>query len=479
MWKYKPKEDQLLSKLSGKQEMLIDIPIIRSTKMEVEDQPQSNIEDLIEVSLNSSYQCIQRKQSKQIISMMTTVKTKDIQIQNKRIGIDFIILVDVSSSMLGAKIELAQSTLSFIVGELAPQDRLSIIKFSDESQIVTPLMPMTPENKLKSKQVIYSRLCCCGSTNIIKGLKDAYDVITSRKEQNVATSIFFLSDGEDTNGNTFQNFKDFLNTQEKNCQQKTMDYSINCFGYGRDHDEKLLSMMASFKQGNFYYIKDLKKIDDCFIDCFGKLLSTFAVNSEINLFLNGGVKFVKKYGYHWDSEKMLGKGKINLKTIASGFETNYLAELEVPSLDNNEEFLKIAVAILSFDSDGKGCSISKELKLQIVDSPNLGPVNNRVEEEMVRVKLADLVLKVEENIEKKDFTKVNNMINDFKGQLGCNLNLKPVYKEQMLGIVSDDLMDAKYTKQAYHALSNFQAAPQYACFGAQTNCLQRSMKTRK
>lgn len=69
--------------------------------------------------------------------------------------------------------------------------------------------------------------------------------------------------------------------------KKGMDYKINSFGYGTDHDEKVLSMISSFRNGNFYYIKEIKQVGECFVDCLGYLMSYIAKSAEINLFLNG------------------------------------------------------------------------------------------------------------------------------------------------------------------------------------------------
>jgi Mg-chelatase subunit ChlD len=467
-----------LSKFSNKLEFLQDQPIIHNTQIEIETEAPSNMQDLISLSLTSNYTKIKRSSSAQKIPLMATIKTKDVKIQDKRLGLDLILIVDVSSSMMGNKIELVQETLSFILGELTPQDRVSIVKFNQESQILTPLMPMTPENIQKAKGMVYSRLSCFGSTDIIKGLKDGFDLILNRREVNHLTSIFFLSDGEDTNGNSMKSFQDLIDSQDLRCKAKGMDFNINCFGYGRDHDEKVLGMFAAKKQGNFYYIKDLKSIDECFIDCFGKLISTFAINAEINLFLNGNIKFFKKYGPCWSQENMLGKGRINIKTIAAGFETHYLAEIEVPAISEDEEVLKVAVAILTYDAKGQGTSLSNELKLTIVNDNNLGPVNSQVEEEAIRLRLADLTVQVENKVQSKNFLDAQKLVNDFKGLVVENKNITPVFAEKALGWVSQDMQDPKYSQQLKFGMINRQAAP---IFGSmyQFNSCQNDMLQRK
>ena len=68
--------------------------------------------------------------------------------QEKRLGMDLIMVIDVSGSMNGEKIQLVKETLNFLVDELKDIDRLSFIVFDNKFQVLSHLSPMTEENKL-------------------------------------------------------------------------------------------------------------------------------------------------------------------------------------------------------------------------------------------------------------------------------------------------------------------------------------------
>lgn len=51
------------------------------------------------------------------------------------------------------------------------------------------------------------------------------------------------------------------------------NYTIHCFGYGEDHDQILMRNISQLKDGNFYYIQEIEKIDEYFIDALGGLFS--------------------------------------------------------------------------------------------------------------------------------------------------------------------------------------------------------------
>lgn len=52
--------------------------------------------------------------------------------------------------------------------------------------------------------------------------------------------------------------------------------TIHSFGFGKDHDPELMNEIASMKDGNFYFIEDLTKLDECFIDALAALFSVVA-----------------------------------------------------------------------------------------------------------------------------------------------------------------------------------------------------------
>jgi len=53
-------------------------------------------------------------------------------------------------------------------------------------------------------------------------------------------------------------------------------FTINTFGYGKDHDEDLMDDIAKLKDGTFYFIEKADDVGECFADCVGGLISVVA-----------------------------------------------------------------------------------------------------------------------------------------------------------------------------------------------------------
>lgn len=116
---------------------------------------------------------------------------------------------------------------------------------------------------------------------------------------NTISSIFLLSDGQDSAALPL--FKNTLSDATPGI------YSLHSFGFGDDHDPHLMTEMAKIKQGNFYYIQQLNKIDEAFVNALGALISIAIENITIRLSLVAEGKFLgiqvsKVYGDLWKQE---------------------------------------------------------------------------------------------------------------------------------------------------------------------------------
>ena len=76
----------------------------------------------------------------QVLPIVFSVNTKNMQEDNGTVGIDLVIVIDNSGSMSGEKIELVKQTLKFIVDIMKPNDRMCLISFESAGNRLTPLI---------------------------------------------------------------------------------------------------------------------------------------------------------------------------------------------------------------------------------------------------------------------------------------------------------------------------------------------------
>lgn len=121
-----------------------------------------------------------------------------------------------------------------------------------------------------------------------------------RTYKNDVTSVFLLSDGQD-NKKTPNLLVDLMNSKK----YKGIDtFSIQSFGFGKDHDEDLMTEIAKVMDGNFFFIKELDTLDEAFCSALGGIISVVAKELTLNIQnISKGrmkdVKISKTYGGMW------------------------------------------------------------------------------------------------------------------------------------------------------------------------------------
>ncbi|CAD8141053.1 unnamed protein product [Paramecium octaurelia] len=290
-----------------------------------------NIEDLIEVKVQAQYDfCKLKKSEKQSIPAMVSIITKDIEQYAKNnssieAGIDLICVIDKSGSMSGQKIQSVQQSLVQLLNFLSEKDRLCLIVFNGSAQRHTPLKTLTEGNKKYFKAAI-AAITAGGSTNIAAGTDIAFQQIQQRKMKNQVTSIFLLSDGQDSGAaQSIQKQKD-----------RIIDVvTIHSFGYGSDHDADLMSKICKVGQGSFYYIENVKLLDEFFADALGRLSSALAEKVQIDIKCSPqipyqDVQIQKTYGDMWKSFEQGRFYQINVPSIASDSRKDFVFEIALP-----------------------------------------------------------------------------------------------------------------------------------------------------
>ncbi|XP_066385083.1 E3 ubiquitin-protein ligase WAV3-like [Miscanthus floridulus] len=118
-----------------------------------------------------------------------------------RAPLDLVAVLDVSGSMKDEKLALVKQAMCFIIDQLGPADRLSVVTFSNDASCLTRLAGMSDAGKAPAKIAVES-LAVQGSTNIRQGLRVGAEVLAGRREKNAVAGMILLSDGQENYGGT-------------------------------------------------------------------------------------------------------------------------------------------------------------------------------------------------------------------------------------------------------------------------------------
>ena len=250
----------------------------------------------------------------------------------QKVNADLICVIDISGSMSGAKIHLVRESLKVLIDMMDPKDRIALVLFSDSAQLYYDLNYLTSENKSKLKELI-NRINASGGTAIASGLQIAVDIL--KKEKNKTTtnsgrssSVLLLSDGQDN----------YLNDEQLGEKLKSftkgegLSFTLNTFGYGYDHDPKIMTKLASLRDGSFFLVEDYNKVGEYFVAVLGGCISAISKNCELNVkLLNNYCKIVKIFGKNNLYSHELKDNSFSTKMLQfiSGKEYTYVFEVKL------------------------------------------------------------------------------------------------------------------------------------------------------
>jgi Mg-chelatase subunit ChlD len=234
------------------------------------------------LSLSCTTEYTQLSLNEQEVYMMLSLKAPEYESPDRqgRAPLDLICVIDVSGSMHGDKIELMKKTLLFMVDQLKPMDKCSIVTFDSSINVPLQLMNMDDLNKKKATEVIKKQ--SAGScTNLSGGLLKGLEVMRDRKNPSDVTSILLFTDGLANEGITAS--KDIVEIVQKQLMEYGKHVSLFTFGFGTDHDANMLRAISDAANGLYYYMEGLDQIPQTLSDCLGGLLSILAQNIQLKI----------------------------------------------------------------------------------------------------------------------------------------------------------------------------------------------------
>jgi len=182
------------------------------------------------------------------------------------------LVIDVSRSMRGKKIECARDAAKLVVNSLRADDYVSITTFSDEAMVIAP------STKAIEKDAIVSSL---DKIHIISGTRMYHGMEAGAREMHkvrigsTINRMILLTDG--------------MTEGEDRCcaiagQEAENKVAISAFGIGDKYNEELLIEIADKTLGTFYHLRAPEQIIEQFQKEVG--LASASVISDVTLSLN-------------------------------------------------------------------------------------------------------------------------------------------------------------------------------------------------
>ena len=250
----------------------------------------------------------------------------------KRVSADLICVIDISGSMEGEKIKLVKESLKILVDMMEEKDRIALVLFDQKAKLYFNLEYLTKENKDKLKAQI-EKIEASGGTNIASGLQIAVEILKQQKNnpkdnEERSSTVLLLSDGCDNYLNDTQ-LGEKLKSLTKGAN---LSFTLNTFGYGYDHDPKIMNKLANLRDGSFFLVEDYNKVGEYFVSVLGGCISMISKNAQLDVkLINDNCKIVKIFGennfYSYELNDFLFSTK--MLQFISGKEYTFVLEIKV------------------------------------------------------------------------------------------------------------------------------------------------------
>ncbi|XP_010535611.1 PREDICTED: uncharacterized protein LOC104810864 isoform X2 [Tarenaya hassleriana] len=325
---------------------------------------------------------------------------------SSRAPVDLVTVLDVSGSMAGTKLALLKRAMGFVIQNLGPFDRLSVIAFSSSARRIFPLRLMTETGKQEALQAVNS-LVSNGGTNIAEGLKKGARALIDRKYRNSVSSIMLLSDGQDTYAVTSPNgscprgmdYKALLPIEIGNRKNNGNWFPVHAFGFGADHDASNMHSISENSGGTFSFIETETVIQDAFAQCIGGLLSVVVQELSVKVeCVHQGLRLgsIKAGSYRVNACPASRTGIISVGDLYADEERNFLVNLDIPVAGISDQMSLLKVKCEYRDPVSKEMITSRNSGEMMILRPQVTAgrtpvVSVEVDRERIRLRAAEAI----------------------------------------------------------------------------------------
>jgi len=258
------------------------------------------------------------------------------------------LIIDTSTSMRGARLDMVSSNIRHLLQKLNVDDLISIVAFSDRAEVI--LQPTLVKEIYRIESSL-AKLVASGATEIFQGLKMGYELINSEIQEDIFKQLILITDGH-----TYGDEESCMALAEK---ARLEGVAINALGIGSEWNDTFLDQLAATSGGNAIYVSGSESLY-CFIEEKVRALNiTFA--RHVNLFfeLNEGVELTYAFRLYPEPTPLVISSPLPLGNLEYGRKNSIILEFKIDPGKMESQVLNILKGKVFMDIPSRSIRISR------------------------------------------------------------------------------------------------------------------------
>ena len=245
-----------------------------------------------------------------------------IEEKTSRTPMNISIVIDRSGSMGEKnKLDYVKKAVEYLIDEAGSDDYVSVVTYDDYVDVLQKSMVIKDKYELREK---VNSLQPGGFTNLSEGMFEGYDQVNRSYMRGYVNKVFLLSDGLANRGIT-DRYKLANIVKEKNRKD---GITISTFGVGNEFNENLMTDIADYGRGNYYYIKNSSDIPEIFATELKGMRNLVGQGTKMKVKFPGeNLRLSKVFGYPYEVEGDMVT--IDFKDVFSGQKKSVLLKFDI------------------------------------------------------------------------------------------------------------------------------------------------------
>ncbi|CAK9005359.1 unnamed protein product [Durusdinium trenchii] len=344
------------------------------------------------------------------------------------------VLKDQESAVLSI-LDIVSHSCRTVLQSLSPDDRLAIVTYSDQAQVVLPLTCMDAQGQGEAEAAV-QKLRADGQTNLWQGLETALELFRTAPDHGPARraavpAALVLTDGVPNVEPSGGHLQALRNYRERNGGK--LPCTVHTFGFSSDLDSKLLDALAAGGGGGFVFIPDAGFVGTALVNCTAGALAAGGRNARLQLSLGDEVSLEGVLGYQLEED-----GSLDLGSVQLGQRKDMILDFKYSS--SASELCRMSV---SYDGAEGEVTLEETSSLPGLDPPDADGTYQSLRLETFEViqkilgleALADAQREVEHFIERlkeakagSDDARLDGLLEDVQGQVSEAVSREDWYR---------------------------------------------------